>query len=219
MYINKKKRALCHRHGRLWAAFSGWGSGTSHSGVYLRKQPPVFFNLVLALIAHFKPKTNQYLKRANDIVQRGDSPLEEFKSHCWSYQGPRSFPWPLSWGPAENLLTWERWGFVTITTFHGMMDDKIWKNVLLVHPLGKSHIEFTFKLHNLTRQPSVFFYLGTTAAKSQISEVFRSVSSLLLMPHQIWHCLVSKVKWICLRCLYNSKSLQIQTHNCMISQY
>lgn len=101
-------------------------------------------------------------------------PLEEFKSHRWSYQGPQSIPWALSWGPAENVLTRERWGFVTITTFHGMMDDKIWKNILLAHPLGKSHIEFTFRLHNLTRQPSVFFLFRCYSCKK--SDELRQVS-------------------------------------------
>lgn len=162
----------------------------------------LFKEAVLPSMVRFKPKTDQYLKQPMTLCR--EKTLRNWKVIANLTKVFQFTSWQLSCGHDENVLTWERWGFVASKTFHGMMDDKGWDKILRVHPLGKSHIEITFEKHILTRQALVFFqfrYYMCRNADQLLRKVFPSV---LISPHQM-HRFVSYPKEIhCI--IYNEKA-------------
>lgn len=94
----------------------------SYSGIYSRKQPPVFCNHVLTLTAHFTPKTNQYLKQSMTLLREKAAPLMNFKVIS-------------DYTKVFSLFHDHYPDFVPIKIFHGKMDHKVWNKILPVHLL------------------------------------------------------------------------------------
>lgn len=187
------------------------GCGYILLGCSFKDAAPVFFNHVLTRIAHFKPKNNHFLKRPMTLCREKAAPLRNWKVIYESHQGLQFFPWALSSGHAENLLTSERWGFVAIKIFHGMMDDKVWNKILRVHPLGKCHIEITLK--KIIWQESLSYFLFRHSSSRKSNQLLRKVYTVCTC-HALSNLelsfLQSKI-YYCVRHLWNSRSCPKQT--------
>lgn len=172
------------------------GCGYILLGCSFKDAASCIFNHVLTRIAHFKPRTNHFLKRPMTLCRQKAAPLRNWKVICESHQGLQFFSMSTLLRACWKFIDLRAFGFVAIKIFHGMMDDKVWNKILRVHPLGKYHIEITLK--KIIWQQSLLYFLFRYSSSRKSDQLLRKVYtvSTCVTPYQTWSCLFSKVKFI-----------------------